>query len=419
LNITPAEELVYAMQTICRKYSIKSDDLIMVPDRDVFRFDNAFEEYELGCYRIRRIPVEIPLPLSMQTAEMKQFDLLQLGLHNRTYLAGIGEFSCVIDEVRPYYKSKNRITFWSFYGQQDVYHVRMPVYFVQKKDWTKLYYILKKRSKRRGHNEPPILPKQMLQDLHNNTIGFLMKGAEAFRAYNIPFKRGIILAGEPGNGKTHSCRWIREICMSHNWNTLIVNLSRYRTSCSRGTVERLFNPFPDKKGIVFFDDLDVLLHDRKSGNAEVSNFLSGLDGIEVQKGIVHIFTTNEFEGLDKAAIRPGRIDLFLKMRKPTEALRREFVEKKFPQEVLEAIDIDSLLEESHDYSFAELEEIRKLFCLDLIDKKPVDLNKVIKLYNLHREDFPNYPSLGFGAEQGHAEPSEGYFNEEFDFGFAE
>ena len=397
-SISPSEELISALQTICKHNNLSSDELIMTSIIKEIHMYSPEERNDTGIFYSKSIPIEIDLPGELKTDEMKTLALFQRGTDNKCN-TGIEEMYCAYDENDIGKFSVNgpsKITFWIIKGVQEVYPVFMPAFVFRKQDYPKFHKIILKRSMFHKCVDAPILPANVLAEIYENTIGFLKRGHEIYKKYNIPFKRGIILAGSAGLGKTMCMRWLKELCKKNRLESKVVTYQEYRQvmSCNGG-IDVLFHPFrKGKKGIVFFDDLDVLLTDRKTGNSGVLDFLSGLDGIQVREGIVYVFATNEIEGLDKAAIRPNRIDLFIRMKKPDDKLRLEFINKKFPQEILEKIDIDTLITETDDVSFAELEEIRRLFCIDLIESREIKLEKILNVFKTHRKEFPSRP-FGF------------------------
>ena len=107
--------------------------------------------------------------------------------------------------------------------------------------------------------------------------------------------------------------------------------ARYAGCLSAGArasdnIEDLFSV--DRRGIVFFDDMDIALRDRETVHEteDQAVFLSALDGITVNEGVVFVFTTNcSLNLIDRAFKRPGRIDLVLHFENPTPELRRELV----------------------------------------------------------------------------------------------
>ena len=197
-------------------------------------------------------------------------------------------------------------------------------------------------------------------------------------------------------GKTLSCRWLRELCEQNNLAYRIITMEEYHEAARHGRARTLFRLRGKRNGIIFFDDMDVMVKDRKkTGGTELSTFLSELDGIEPTEGVVYIFTTNYIKELDEAFVRPGRIDLWLPFHLPTRKLRRKFIEQRFDDALQPHINVDDILKRTKDYSFAELEEIRKLFCIDLIDEKEINVDGTFKIFDKHRKDFEERSIIGF------------------------
>jgi len=216
-------------------------------------------------------------------------------------------------------------------------------------------------------------------------------------------------------GKTLTCKWLRGLCEANNFAYRIVSMEDYREAMSRGRVRNLFRLQGRKSGIIFFDDMDVMVEDRKKGNNHLSTFLAELDGLEEVEGVVYVFTTNYMKELDEAFVRPGRIDLWLPFKIPTTKLRKKFVTQQFDKEILDVIDSKGIVENTKDYSFAELEEIRKLFCMDIISGKEIDIDKTFGIYNKHRKDFEERAIMGFGSLN--EEDDDEYDDDEFMIGF--
>jgi hypothetical protein len=79
-------------------------------------------------------------------------------------------------------------------------------------DYRRLVAYLRELSRRAWHQEPPIMHEPDRLRLWNNTVGFLSHQAAALRKYGVPQRRGVLLVGAPGGGKTMACRWLRNEC---------------------------------------------------------------------------------------------------------------------------------------------------------------------------------------------------------------
>lgn len=128
---------------------------------------------------------------------------------------------------------------------------------------------------------------------------------------NLTFKRGYLLHGSPGNGKS----------------SLVMALARelkknlfYLSLGSEARETDLHSLIADVKedSFIVFEDVDATFFKRKAANDAISfsAFLNILDGPSSREGIVFFFTTNHIQNLDPALLRPGRIDMVFEINNP-------------------------------------------------------------------------------------------------------
>jgi cell division protease FtsH len=172
-----------------------------------------------------------------------------------------------------------------------------------------------------------ILDDDAKAEIQANTIGFLRR-AHLWEKYGIPSKRGVLLAGDPGTGKTIICKALMAeaegiTCITTNGYSL--DEDDYLTD--------LYELAGDLSPcIVFIEDIDLIGQNRhefgyQRGNALLS-LLAVLDGIEEKKEIVTVATTNCLDMLDKAlSQRPSRFDRVIKLSRPTAPQRHELVSR--------------------------------------------------------------------------------------------
>lgn len=229
---------------------------------------------------------------------------------------------------------------------------------VQKQNLFRLRRNVSRQNKDSGKApEIPILPDGVLDEVVQNTIGFLLKAKE-IEKYGVKIKRGLVLDGAPGNGKTMLCRYIQKLCSQNNirWGT--VTAADIDDAYSHKHLDELFQ----EHTVTFFDDIDVAYLNRGKGNGKMAcSLLTAMDGMSQKGHLVRIFTTNEaISELDPAFTRPGRIDKCITLQNPTAELRKKLVETVWPEEIRQALNIEVLLGNSTGYSFAEMEAIRTL-----------------------------------------------------------
>jgi hypothetical protein len=278
---------------------------------------------------------------------------------------------------------------------------------VDQKDYRKLYQIaLRCRAKDQPPAVAPVLPEDQLDLLWKNTIGYLEgPSLKRVKAYGGRAKRGVLLTGAPGNGKTMACRWIWEACRQRRWEYRLVTPDAYRTARQHDSIEELFSV--DKRGIVFFDDMDLALRDREriAETEDQAVFLSAMDGIEVHEGVVFVFTTNcSLDLIDRAFKRPGRLDLVLHFKAPDATLRRRLMER-WHADIRAALDLDAAVNSTDGFSFAEIEELKNLLVMRFVDTSAWEWGWALKQFEINRHELaakgpPKHVGFGNGHKVG-------------------
>jgi cell division protease FtsH len=273
---------------------------------------------------------------------------------------------------------------------------------VDRCDYRKLYRAaLRCRRDFEPPSRPPVLSRDQADLLWQNTIGYLDRAnLRRIKAYGGRAKRGILLTGSPGNGKTMACRWIWEECRRRRWDWRLVTPDAYRQARATESIEQLFSV--ERRGIIFFDDMDLALRDREKihETEDQSVFLSALDGITVNEGVVFVFTTNcSLELIDQAFKRPGRLDLVLHFKPPEADLRRQLIER-WHEDIRAHLDLDESIASTEGYSFAEIEELKNLLILHFMDSNTWDWDWALDQFDINRKELSRRQNrrVGFGLE---------------------
>jgi len=288
----------------------------------------------------------------------------------------------------------------------DIYDHGTDFFAVSRKDYIR-FYRQAVRAKRDSAPPglPPVLTKEHLDTLKQNTLGYLdRKNLQRIKDLGGRAKRGLLLTGPPGNGKTSACRWLWQECLRFRYEYKMVTPDAYRaarSSCNPvQSVKELFTV--DRRGVVFFDDMDIALRDRNTVHEtdDQAVFLSALDGIEVNEGVVYVFTTNcSLDLIDAAFKRPGRIDLVLHFHPPDATLRRVLIDR-WHTDLLAGINVAEAVRHTEGFSFAEVEELKNLLILRYIDSGTWEWPWAMAQFKLNRQELANRAAtrpVGFGA----------------------
>ncbi|KAI0637018.1 BCS1 N terminal-domain-containing protein [Trametes polyzona] len=126
----------------------------------------------------------------------------------------------------------------------------------------------------------------------------------------IPYRRGYLLHGPPGSGKSS---FIQALAGALNYDICVLNLSE-RGLADDKLIHLLANT--PERAFVLIEDIDAAFNKRVQSSADgyqssvtFSGFLNALDGVASGEERVVFMTTNHPERLDPALIRPGRVDL--------------------------------------------------------------------------------------------------------------
>jgi chaperone BCS1 len=162
----------------------------------------------------------------------------------------------------------------------------------------------------------------------------------------VPYHRGYLLHGPPGTGKTSL---VSALAQRFGMSIYAINLNEF----SDRALIKAINEVP-QNSVILFEDIDCM----SSGKARVapgewpsrkglrnsedkdeilgmlgvtlSGLLNVLDGFSAPENVLFVMTTNRFEILDRALLRPGRIDYQLYMGTASEEQKMELYRRFFP-----------------------------------------------------------------------------------------
>ena len=190
---------------------------------------------------------------------------------------------------------------------------------------------------------------------------------DLFRDYDLPAPKGILLYGPPGCGKTliakavanSLAKKIADVAGDGQAQSFFINvkgpelLNKYVGETER-QIRQIFQRAREKASegwpvIVFFDEMESLFRTRGSGissdmeSTVVPQLLAEIDGVEGLRNVIVIGASNREDLIDPAILRPGRLDVKIKIHRPDEtaaaAIFATYLKQHLP---IDSLEIDDL-----------------------------------------------------------------------------
>lgn len=220
-----------------------------------------------------------------------------------------------------------------------------------------------------------VLPQGLLDRIEHHTIRFSEVG-ERLRKAGRHLKRGLLLHGSPGTGKTLTAMYL--VSRMEGRTVLVI------TGRGAGLIEhacelaRYLQP-----ATVILEDVDLIAEERERQQPGCGvllfELLNQMDGIAEDADILFVLTTNRPDILEPAlAARPGRIDQAVEVPLPDADGRRRLIELYANGLTLEVEDLDALVRRSEGVSGAFIRELLRKAALLAIDDGDGDSDIVVR-----------------------------------------
>jgi transitional endoplasmic reticulum ATPase len=136
-----------------------------------------------------------------------------------------------------------------------------------------------------------------------------IEATEECRRLKIPLKRGVLLAGDYGTGKTLTARVTAKIAQDNGWT--FVNLDNVRGLEHALRFASRYSP-----AVVFAEDIDRILEERDEAANDLINTIDGI--VSKSAEVLTVLTTNHVERIAPVMLRPGRLDAIIPIDPPDE-----------------------------------------------------------------------------------------------------
>ncbi|KRA31462.1 MULTISPECIES: AAA family ATPase [unclassified Nocardioides] len=211
-----------------------------------------------------------------------------------------------------------------------------------------------------------ILPEATFADLRRQVVGVARNSAR-LRAAGQHLKRGLLLYGPPGVGKTHSVRYL----IGELTGTTVVELTgdtlhAIREACS---VARSLQP-----AMIVVEDVDLIAEERSRYGGETPllfTLLNEMDGLDEDADVVFLLTTNRADLLEPAlASRPGRVDQAVHIDLPDRDARRRLVELYRGSLAIDLSRLESVLDRTDRVTASFLKELLRRAAVLAAERDP-------------------------------------------------
>lgn len=156
----------------------------------------------------------------------------------------------------------------------------------------------------------PGVKEDLIEDLNS-----FINSEDRYLNIGIPWHRGYLFYGAPGNGKSSLAAAI-----AHRYRLNLYNLPLSGVKDDKALAESI-SKIQDNS-ILLLEDIDIfsksMAREQPESGPTLAGLLNTLDGVSTPHGLITFMTTNYIGNLDPALIRPGRIDKRLELFAPSQ-----------------------------------------------------------------------------------------------------
>ena len=209
-----------------------------------------------------------------------------------------------------------------------------------------------------------------------NEIESFWKKEQHFREFGFLWKRGVLMWGPPGGGKTSTLQVISQRIIDMGGISIYVT-SPGLTAKGLATLRRVE---PNRPLVVMIEDIDAVISEHGE-----PDLLALMDGELQIDNVVFIATTNYPERLDKRFInRPSRFDVVKKIGMPTDQARAVYISNKNKRLVVGSEEMAKWVEATAGFSMAHIKEL-----IISVEVFGIDLDTAVKRLRTMMDGSPS------------------------------
>jgi energy-coupling factor transporter ATP-binding protein EcfA2 len=177
---------------------------------------------------------------------------------------------------------------------------------------------------------------------------------EIYKEYRFVHKRGVLLYGQPGCGKSGIIQLLSKLIMEKDGIVINVKDEDDVDSFTK-FIPTFRNIEPNRPLVVILEDIDSIAGENKY---QISRLLNILDGVKQFENVVYIATTNYPEKLqERITNRPSRFDRRYKIEPPNREIREAYLRNKLTENDLKSININEWIKRTEGMSLSHLKEL--------------------------------------------------------------
>ena len=193
-----------------------------------------------------------------------------------------------------------------------------------------------------------------------------LKNPKKYEKLGAKIPRGVLLAGDPGTGKTLMARAVAGEADVPFFSISGSEFAEMFVGVGASRVRDLFSKAKkNSPSIIFIDEIDAVAHKRdarggagREDEQTLNQILVEMDGFDNDSGVIVMAATNRVDMLDKALLRPGRFDRHVNVALPERKDRLEILKVHFKGKPVEAdVDLEALAKKTAGSSGADLANI--------------------------------------------------------------
>ena len=194
-------------------------------------------------------------------------------------------------------------------------------------------------------------------------------------------KRGIMLMGDPGAGKTSTIQLVIKHMIDNNGIVLFPDPNN--PEIVAGAMQMIRRLEKDRPILLILEDFETIISSAHSENT----WLAILDGEQQVNNIIFLATTNYISKLDKRFVdRPSRFDVIKQINMPTDAMRKQYINNKEPS--MKVDQVERWVEKTKGLSIAHIKElIVSVICLGGDFDDTINRLKVMRERRYDEKDF--------------------------------